>query len=399
MSCEAYLGVMSGTSFDGVDVAVVELGGSAERPDPARVVAFHMVPYEQAFRARLQAAAEGRAKEEGPPAPTARDAAPKPSSASLSALNFELGERFAEAILETLEAAGLERAAVRAIGSHGQTVWHDPPAGEGEGRRGSTLQIGEAAVIAERTELPVIADFRVRDVAAGGHGAPLTPYFDRLLLSSRTASRAVQNIGGMANVTALPPEGDPRSPVAFDTGPGVALLDAAVDILTGGRRSYDRDGEMAERGRVLPDALRAWLEDPFFAEEPPRSTGRERFGRSAAKAWLAAHRGARSEDLIATLTELTARSVAEAYRWIDFEIDEVALCGGGARNPQIRRRLAELLAPRPVRLLEELGWDGRAREAAAFALLARQHLLAIPVDVSWATGAAGPRVLGKRVPA
>ncbi|MDT8436492.1 MAG: anhydro-N-acetylmuramic acid kinase [Gemmatimonadota bacterium] len=376
---ELFVGLMSGTSLDGVDAALVELGGRDERPAPARLVAFRTEPWPQPLRARLREAVAGDG-----------------GSPLLADLGVELGERFAAATLSLLAGAGVAAADVRAIGSHGQTVWHRPPA---PGRPGATLQIGEAAVIAERTGIDVIADFRVRDVAAGGHGAPLAPVFDRLVLARPDRGRAVQNLGGMANVTGLPPAGSGARPVAFDTGPGVALLDGAARRLTGGLADMDRNGALAARGRVIPEALEAWLADPFFVRPPPRSTGRERFGEAALDAWLGRFGRATAEDLLATLTELTARSVAEAYRFLDFVPDEVLLCGGGARNPELVRRLAAHLGAGRVRPLADAGWDGDAREAAAFALLARQHVLGLPVDAGWATGAPGARRLGKRVPA
>lgn len=371
-----YLGVMSGTSLDGIDVALVELGGTAETPQPARLRAFESYTYDADLRERVRAVIEHG------------------SPATLCELNFELGERFARAVSDALIASGVTAADVTAIGSHGQTVWHCPPV---RGGRGSTLQLGEAAVIAERTSIPVVSDFRVRDVAAGGHGAPLTPYFDRLLLSGAEA-RAIVNLGGMGNLTALPGDGSDGSPVAFDTGPGVALIDGAVHHLTGGHQAFDAEGRLASSGRVLAPDVEAWLSNPFFAEPPPRSTGREVFGGAALERWLADASGAPAEDLIATLTQVTAESVRRAFEWVPFAVDTVYLCGGGARNPELVRRIATGLDPVPVRGIEALGWDGDAREAVAFALLARQHLLGIPVDLGWATGAAGARVLGKRVP-
>jgi anhydro-N-acetylmuramic acid kinase len=238
----------------------------------------------------------------------------------------------------------------------------------------------------------------VRDVAAGGHGAPLTPYFDRLLLGGGEG-RAIVNLGGMGNITALPAAGSAEAPLAFDTGPGVALMDGAVRHLTGGHQAFDAEGNIAAAGHVLEPDLETWLSDPFFEEPPPRSTGRERFGDPALARWLASVEGAQAEDLVATLTELTAATVAGAFRWIPFNVDAVYLCGGGGRNPELVRRIRARLDPRSVASTDELGWDGDAREAAAFALFARQHVLGIPIDLSWATGAAAPRVLGKRVPA
>jgi anhydro-N-acetylmuramic acid kinase len=374
-----YVGLMSGTSLDGVDAALVALDGEGERPAAARLVAFRTEPYDAELRERLDGAVRGEA-----------------GAALLCDLGFDLGHRFADAVLALLGEARIDPGDVVAVGSHGQTVWHRPPGG-GEG--GATLQVGEAAVVAERTGIDVIADFRVRDVAAGGHGAPLSPLFDLFVLRDPERGRAIQNLGGMGNVTGLPPAGSGARPSAFDTGPGVALIDGAVRRLTGGRELIDRDGRRAAAGRVLPEALDAWLADPFFAETPPRSTGRERFGEAALTGWLERFAGARGDDLLATLTELTARSIVEAYRYLGFVPEEVLLCGGGARNPELVRRITTRLGPDRVAPLEVLGWKGDAREAAAFALLARQHVLGHPVDVSWATGARGPRRLGKRVPA
>lgn len=387
-----YVGLMSGTSLDGVDAALVRLEGEDERPAEAELAAFRSSAYDAPFRRRLEEACRAGTAEE------------------ISALNVELGRRFADATLGLLEAAGVPPREVEAAGSHGQTVWHRPPgeqnpAAAGEGPvRGHTLQIGEPAEVAEATGVAVISDFRARDVAAGGHGAPLTPYFDRLLLSAPDRTRGIQNLGGMGNVTVLPPGGgDPDAPgegrpVAFDTGPGTALLDAAAARLSGGRLRMDRDGEWAAAGEVLPEALDEWRSDPFFRRPPPRSTGRERFGPARLERWLDAHGEERPEDLLATLTELTAWSVADGLRRVDGEVDELYLCGGGARNPELGRRLADRLDPVPVRRLSRLGWDGDAREAAAFALLARQHLMGVPSSPPWATGARGARVLGKRTP-
>jgi len=372
-----YVGLMSGTSLDGIDAALVRFEGAALAPSEASLEAFRTSPFDPDLEHRLRRAVAGDADTD-----------------ELCDLNFALGEALAAAAAGIVEFAG---GPIAAIGSHGQTVRHRPP---GPARRGSTLQIGEAAVIAERTGLEVIADFRARDVAAGGHGAPLAPLFDDLLLRAEGHARAIQNIGGMGNVTALPPAGDSTTrPIAFDTGPGVVLIDAAVRRLTAGERSFDEDGALAAAGTADEELVGEWLADPFFAEPPPRSTGRERFGAARVEAWLGDHTGLSAEDAVATLTEVTARSIAESYALIGFGINDVVLCGGGARNPEIARRLAGHVGDAVrVRTLGEIGWDPDAREAAAFALLARQHTLGHPVDLTWATGAAGPRRLGKRVP-
>jgi anhydro-N-acetylmuramic acid kinase len=373
-----YAGVMSGTSLDGIDVALVEFEGEAERPAASNVVGFHTEKYADDLRESLREAAEE----------------PRVGVRELCGLNFELGRVMADVVETACGQAGVSTSDVVAVGSHGHTVWHQPPGDQ----PGATLQIGEAAVLAERLGVPVVADFRVRDVAAGGHGAPLTAYFDWLLLSSPDAARGIQNIGGMANITALPVADSAQSPIAFDTGPGVALIDAAARALTDGEREFDEDGRMAAAGQVVPAALAEWLRDPFFDTPPPRTTGRERFGSAPLLEWLERHAILAATDLMATITELTARSIADAVRWVPFQVDEVYLCGGGARNPVLRERLEKMLEPRPVRLLEALGWNGDAREAAAFALLARQHLLGIAASAPWATGASGPRVLGKLIP-
>jgi anhydro-N-acetylmuramic acid kinase len=290
--------------------------------------------------------------------------------------------------------------AVGAVGSHGQTVWHRPPSAE---RRGATLQLGDPATIAERTGRPVVSDFRTRDMAAGGQGAPLVPWVDRLLFSAPGGPRALQNIGGIANVTRVPPKGSAGPVFAFDTGPGNALIDAAVELATDGRLTFDRDGRLAARGEVDGELLAELLRHPYFAAEPPKSTGREEFGRPFVARLVEAIQPEGDRDwldLVATLTELTARSIADAYgRWvIPRGVDEVVVTGGGARNPTLMGRLRALLEPLPVVDASALGIDPDAKEAVAFALLAWAHLRGIPANVPEATGAAGPRVLGSLTP-
>lgn len=372
-----WVGVMSGTSLDGIDVAIVETAGDGECPADWRVVAFDTERYDSAARGRIATAITSG------------------SAAAICALDFELGERIGAAVNRALAAASLRPTEIEAIGSHGQTVWHEPPAGV---RGGSTLQLGQAAVVAERTSCAVVSDFRARDMAAGGEGAPLTAYTDWLLFRAGE-SRAIQNIGGIGNVTALPAESSGTPPQAYDTGPGVVLIDGAVEHLTEGRSRFDLDGEMARRGVVCEGALAEWLSDPFFSQPPPRSTGRERFSRDRLLGWLQKHAALSPENTIATLTELTARTIADAYRWIEEPPAACYLCGGGARNPALAARLERLLDPVPVRDLSALGLDGDAREAVAFALLARQCVLGYPANAPWATGARGPRQLGVRTPA
>jgi anhydro-N-acetylmuramic acid kinase len=376
------VGLMSGTSLDGVDAALVEVEGTTEADVSARLVRALTLPYDEARREAIHAAiAAGTAQ-------------------ALCGVHADLGEWLAEAAVRVCAEAGVGLDRVAAIGSHGQTVWHIPPA---DGRRGSTLQLGDAATIAERTGCAVVSDFRTRDVAAGGHGAPLVPYADRLLFSAPGKARALQNVGGIANVTRVPPQGSAGPLFAFDTGPGNALIDAAVELATDGRLTFDRDGALAERGEVDGSLLAELLRHPYFAAEPPKSTGREEFGRPFVARLVEAVRPEGDRDwldLVATLTELTARSIADAYaRWVlPRGVDEVVVTGGGARNHTLMARLRALLAPLPVMDGAALGIDPDAKEAVAFALLAWAHLRGIPANVPEATGADGPRVLGSLTP-
>jgi len=379
------VGLMSGTSMDGIDAALMEFEGRGQEDFSWRLLAFHSEPYGDARRAQIQAAVDG-----GGPGDVCR-------------LHADLGEWLAQSVLALCGAHGTALDRVDVIGSHGHTVWHLPP---GPGRRGATLQVGDAATIAERTGVPVVSDFRTADVAAGGHGAPLVPWPDRLLFSVEGRARALQNLGGIGNVTWLPPREADAPPLAFDTGPGNVLLDLAAEAATDGRLRCDLDGGLAARGRVDEALLAHLLEDPFFRQEPPRSTGRERFGPRLMDGLireLGLERGRADSgwpDLLATLTCFTARSMGEAYRrWVlPLEATEVVLTGGGARNPALVRAIRDELAPLPVRGAEALGMDPDAREAAAFAVLAWAHLRRLPANVPGSTGAAGPRVLGSYTP-
>jgi anhydro-N-acetylmuramic acid kinase len=395
------LGLMSGTSLDGIDVALLEVGEVDGRRTNApfespvspgwELLAFRTWEYTREQREAIKKVlVSGGIRE-------------------TALLHVSLGEWFATAALETLHESGVKPESVSALGSHGQTVWHEPPQGSS---RGASFQIGCAATLAERTGIGVVGDFRARDLAAGGHGAPLVPWADRVFFSSKDGHRAIQNLGGMANVTWLPRTGDPAPLVAFDTGPGVALIDEGAAMATGGRARFDEGGEMARRGKVSAMILARLMELPFFQENPPRSTGRELFGpglvREAVKmvesetgAELAP--GQESQgwlDLVATLTAFTARSIGDAYRRFILPrgVGEVFLAGGGSRNPALFEAIVEELSPLPVLPGESLGMDPDAREAAAFALLAWAHLEGIPANVPEATGSRGPRVLGSWTP-
>jgi anhydro-N-acetylmuramic acid kinase len=372
---------MSGTSLDGIDAAMIEIDGT--RDDVQwELIAFAESPYDAAQRAVIHAAIE-----EG-------------SAASICAANAQIGEWLAAAALKVADRAGVPIAGVDVIGSHGQTIWRSPPS---DGRRGATLQIGCPATIAERTGVAVVNDFRSRDVAANGHGAPLVPWADHLLFAHPDHARVLVNIGGMANLTWVPRRGGAEELVAFDTGPGNVLIDAAMEIATRGAHTYDAEGSTAAAGSVDDGLLRELLAHPFFQIAPPRSTGRELFGRSFVDDILRRMRGDKSEnarDIVATLTELTARSVADSIaRWLGGrEVGEILVTGGGARNRTLMERIAAMVAPIPVLSGAERGVHPDAKEAIVFAALAWAHVKHIPGNVPAATGAAGPRVLGSYTP-
>ncbi|MDR7419318.1 MAG: anhydro-N-acetylmuramic acid kinase [Armatimonadota bacterium] len=374
------VGLISGTSADGIDAALVDVTGSG-LDARLRLIAGLTHPFPADDRAELFRMFD--------PAAATID--------RLTRFDFRLGELFGDAALAVIAKAGLRPRDVDLIGSAGQTVWHIPAPGA------ATLQIAEGAVIAERTGLPVVEDFRVADVAAGGHGAPLASYFDLVVFRDATRSRASQNIGGIGNVTYLPAGCGPDEVLAFDTGPGNMVIDAAVQVLTGGRETFDRDGAMAARGRVDAAWLAQLLDDPYLRQAPPKTTGREVYGRPFADRLLAEarRRGLGPEDTVATISALTADSIVRAYR--DFllprgPVDEVVVAGGGAYNRFVCRRIAEGLGV-PVRPSEDFGVDGKLKEAMLFALLASDAVAGVPTNVPRATGAAGPRVLGKYVPA
>jgi anhydro-N-acetylmuramic acid kinase len=417
------LGLMSGTSLDGVDAALVEFDEAAYGGRGGAVAAGEPGTPSGAAGCREDEVAAGvvsgwalRAFMTISYSPAQRESIHRVivagGAAELCRLHVELGEWLAAAALQLCAEAGVPPESVDLIGSHGQTVWHEPPAvgsgvaGRGAlaGSRGSTLQLGCPATIAERTGIPVVSDFRARDMAAGGEGAPLVPWVDRELFSVPGRRRILLNIGGMANLTWLPARGDSAPLLAFDTGPGNALIDAAVALATGGAESYDRGGGWASSGQVDEGLLTELLAHPFFARTPPKSTGRELFGRPFVED-LAARIGTVGErgwaDIVATLTALTARSISGAIeRWILpwHGVDEVVVTGGGLHNPVLLSLLTEQLAPIPLFRGEVLGVDPDAKEAVAFAVLARAHLLRVPANVPEVTGAAGPRVLGSYTP-
>jgi anhydro-N-acetylmuramic acid kinase len=360
------VGLMSGTSLDGMDAALVRFRG----PTRAELLDFVHRPYDAGERARLAAAIEG-----GTPR-------------SLALLHAEVAEWAAEAVQVLLEGAGVPATDLAGIGFPGQTVWHEPPR--------VTWQLGEPAVLAERFGVRVVGNFRARDVAAGGQGAPLVPVADVLLFGAPDAPRVLVNLGGMANLTYVPRRAEEAGAFAFDTGPGVAVVDAVARMVDPSL-PFDVDGRLAARGRVDEAVVTDLLGDPYFAESPPKSTGRERFGAAYA---AALHARVPGPDGVATAAALTARSLAGALRrWVPGE-PEVVLAGGGRRHPGIVAGLRDRLGGADrVRLFDDLFFDGDAKEAVAFALLAYLTLHGQPGNLPAATGAAGARVLGSVTPA
>jgi anhydro-N-acetylmuramic acid kinase len=310
-------------------------------------------------------------------------------------LSFDFAEWLAEAALAVMREAKLSPGDVKAIASHGQTIWHEPGH--------STWQLGEPAVIAERTGVPVVANFRTRDMAAGGQGAPLVPIADALLFAAPDDWRALQNLGGIGNVTLVPPGGTTDGLRAFDTGPGVAVIDALTRRLRP-ELPYDIDGALASRGTPVAAAVDEALRDPYFAAPPPKSTGRELFGLDYPDRFLASCRranpAATDEDCIASAVSLTARAIADAFaRFVHEPVRELVLSGGGARNPALVRAIEQALPNLTIRRFDDLFFNGEAKEAVAFALLGYLHAAGLPGNVPGATGARGARILGQWVPA
>jgi anhydro-N-acetylmuramic acid kinase len=314
----------------------------------------------------------------------------------LATLDVELGERFAAAATAVVAEAGLELAALAGVASHGQTLAHHP-------ERRATLQVGDPSLIAERTGVTTIADFRPRDLAAGGEGAPLAPFFHYAALADPREARAFLNLGGIANLTWLPRGARPDDVVAFDVGPANALVDGVVQEFSGGRERMDRDGARARRGRIDQELLARLLDDEFLRRAPPKSTGRERYGLAEAEAlareWQAAGRA--EDDLVATLVAFTAEAVARACR--DFlgggaGLERLLVGGGGAENPSLLSALSAALPRAQVEPSDAAGVPARAVEAMAFSLMGRNALLGLPNHLPRCTGARAARVLGEIVP-
>lgn len=374
-----FIGLMSGTSADGIDAALVRFDDA----DGCELVLGHTLPWDPQTRTRLLELGQG---------------AQVASIDELGTLDVHIAECFATAAVQLIQAAGVSPAQVHAIGSHGQTVRHRPQGAAYDGRGRFTMQLGDGNVIAERTGIATIADFRRRDVAAGGQGAPLLPALHAALLRCATEHRAVLNLGGIANLTLLPatPDGSEGDGIrGFDTGPANALMDAWCERHLG--QPFDNAGAFAARGRVDRALLARLLAEPWFAQAPPKSTGREEFQLQ----WLQQHlRGdERAEDVQATLLELTAATVADALLALQPATTRVLVCGGGIHNPLLLRRLAARVPGAVFESTAAHGLDPDHVEAMGFAWLARQTLAGLPGNLPSVTGARGPRVLGVIYPA
>jgi anhydro-N-acetylmuramic acid kinase len=369
---------MSGTSLDGIDVAIVDItrkrAGVRVKP-----IAFHTTPYPKLVREAILAVSNSMTH-----------------TATIARLNFLLGELYAAAVRDTCRRARVSLDSIVIAGMHGQTIFHEAESVEYLGHRvASTLQIGEAAIVAERTGLWTISNFRERDMAAGGKGAPLVPNVDYLLFRHRRIGRVALNIGGIANITVIPADAEREDVIAFDTGPGNIIIDALVSHHTHGRQTFDRDGRVARIGKVNKRLLASMLGDPYFALDPPKACGREQFGREFVSGLIAT--GLPLAHLIATSTELTARTIADAIGRRG-GIREVLASGGGVHNRYLMRRLRELLPHLAVTTTADHGIDPDAKEAIAFAILAHEFIQRRPGNIPSATGARHAVLLGKDSP-
>jgi anhydro-N-acetylmuramic acid kinase len=376
-------GVMSGTSADGINVALVRIQGRGFR-SRFELLAHYEFPYPANVRRVILATMN----------------AGSASIADLSRLNFLLGELYADAIRATQRRARLE---CELVGCHGQTLYHQGSPALFLGRRvACTWQAGEAAVIAAKIGVPVVSDFRPADMAAGGKGAPLVPFLDYVLYRHRRYGRIVQNLGGIANLTAIPPRALPEDVVAFDTGPGNMVIDAVTERLF--ERPFDRNGRIAARGEPIERVLQQLLRNPFFRQKPPRTAGREQFGREFVRELLRLCRRADDGDIVATATALTAHSIGIAVRKFVLPLveppvrfREFVISGGGTNNLTLMRMIREELAPLKmrVRISDDFGLPSQAKEAVAFAMLAYQTWRHLPSNIPSATGAERPAILGK----
>lgn len=377
------VGLMSGTSADAVDAALVSIVRRSRTPR-ITTLAFASLPYPRSLQQRIvELSLQGQVGE-------------------VCHMNMYLGELFAKAALRVIQKSGYLPTDIDLIGSHGQTIHHLPKGirETGIGLVRSTLQIGEPSVIAERTGITTVANFRPRDMAAGGEGAPLVPYAHAVAFGHAQRGRLVVNIGGISNVTYLPPGGGVAELQAFDTGPGNMVMDAIVREANRGKRRYDAGGRLALQGTISRPLLTELMAHPFLVRRPPKSTGREEFGAPFVRSLLTKQRKARlsTEDLLATCAVWTAEAIGSSRRWVTGDVDEVIVGGGGVHNRAVMESLRQLFAPVPVSTFDECGWNSKAFEAVAFALLAHDTYHGQCTNVPQVTGARHPVLLGSVVP-
>lgn len=380
------VGMMSGTSVDGVDAALVEISGTDSEPK-VKLLAFENKPYPPRVREKIFSLFA--------PANATVD--------KVGYMNFLLGEIYAKSALSVIEKAGMKPEEIDVIGSHGQTIWHAPIPESPDGIPVAyTVQIGEGSVIAERTGILTVSDFRVADMAAGGQGAPLVPFSEYLLYRREKETILLQNIGGIGNMTVMPAGAKPRDVFAFDTGPGNMIIDAVISAVTGGEKTYDAGGETAAKGRVCNALLDILKEEPYYRQPLPKTTGREHFGVQYTEKILSwwKENPIPVEDLLATVTDLTAYSIADAYeRYVlpKYRASEIIVGGGGSYNATLLRFMKERFAPHgvAVRTQEDLGLSSDAKEAVAFALMADCCMRGKANTLPSVTGAEHPAVMGK----
>lgn len=384
------IGLMSGTSADSVDAALVLVKGHGLETK-AELLQFHRSPFDPDLREEIFKLFDAKTA----------------TVEKICRMNFLLGELFAEAAKKVTQEAGISMDEVDLIGSHGQTIYHLPQPTPLFGYKiRSSLQIGEPSVIADRTGVMTVANFRARDIAAGGEGAPLVPYVDYLLFRSSEKSIGLLNIGGIANITVIPRDSDLEEVYAFDTGPGNMIIDYTVNRITDGALNYDQDGQMALSGHSDPALLTELLKHPYFARKPPKSTGREEFGAHYAGQLLrdSLSRGLTNIDLITTLTRFTAKTIALGINRFAPGLEEIIVSGGGGKNPAIINFLNEELPEKEIRFLEDCDifhgsvWAGQAKEALAFAILANETIFGHSTNLPRVTGAKHMAVLGTIVP-
>ncbi|KGG79732.1 anhydro-N-acetylmuramic acid kinase [Caloranaerobacter azorensis H53214] len=369
------IGLMSGTSIDGIDCALVEIEGNGLNTK-VKLINFHKHEMPVHLKQDILKACSIE----------------KSSTELICRLNFLLGEEFSKAILETCELSGIPPSKIDLIGSHGQTVYHIP--------RNSTLQIGEPSVIAERTGITTVADFRVRDVAAGGHGAPIVPYTEYILYRNIEKTIVLQNIGGIGNATVIPKNSTIDQVYAFDTGPGNMIIDAIVTEITKGQKHYDEEGKLASKGNINRELFEELMSHPYIYKEPPKTTGREEFGVDFSKKIYEKYKKiVKNElDIITTVTYFTAKTIADSYKkWIlpYHKIDEVIISGGGSYNKTLINMIREELKGIKIMIQEDVGYSSDAKEAIAMAILANETIHGNFNNLPRVTGASKPVVLGK----